>query len=461
MFIIRISGGLFYYKAIVYVCLARFIMSMDPAHLGPASDNKRWRAHEGLNLEKPIAKDVKSPLSERLSGLDLASTSQDTPVLAIARRMDQYANSTAHGVKGPLFPKWANSMPQYGDRNITDCSCNTMSCELMESLLQEDISNVRQGVDYNGLHVVNEFITFCETMRTVEPGINPVEIFHRFQPDSRNEAALKAGTTCVGKAWDIVKRLEERSVVAYVVVESAGPDQPPTHAAVVVPCTNGLLLIDVDKDIPILTIKPHQPFIKTYLGKGTLENPDPQHPHLTLSFEIVAVPGNYNTQVPLIAKRETFTSETQTKKNSYSQFVLRPDTNPDDSVMKRWLVSSHTWFYPVASATRSGQEQHSIQVNVAQEKITFSIGNKKFRIPLDAFDPKTGRVDREGLLGDPKLELTKEQLEGYRDLILGKAGTPEVGGPFFDAFNTPKNLLIDQIFNVIAHKDTLKELREG
>lgn len=54
--------------------------------------------------------------------------------------------------------------------------------------------------------------------------------FHRFQPDSRNEASLTHGTTCVGKAWDITQRLKEISVESHVIVESAGPDEPPVHA---------------------------------------------------------------------------------------------------------------------------------------------------------------------------------------------------------------------------------------
>jgi hypothetical protein len=332
----------------------------------------------------------------------------------------------------------------------------------MEVKTQGVISDVRKGVDYNGLHIVNEFIKFCEEQRKIDPKMNSVEIFHRFQPDSREEASLTHGTSCVGKAWDIVKRLNEISVEARVILESAGPNKPPTHAAVAVPCKDGILLVDIERDVPVVILKPTEPFIKIYPGKGTPDNPEPpdrENPELRLSIEIIEIPGNYKTLTPLIIKKENFTTETATKKNSYSQFVLRPDTDPDQSVMKRWLVSKHTWFYPVSSGKREGQEQHSIQVNVEQEKITFSIGNKKFRIPLDAFDPKTRTIDRNKLIGDEKLKLLPEKLEEYKDIIFGKVEDGNSGGNFFEAFKTPKNLLMDQIFTIVAHREMLKNLR--
>lgn len=75
----------------------------------------------------------------------------------------------------------------------------------------------------------------------------------------------------------------------------------------------------------------------------------------------------------------------------------------------------------------------------------------------ELFHPETRTIDREALIGDPSL--TPEELEEYRNIILGEA-EGGLGGTFFEAFNTSKKLLIDQIFNIVAHKDMLKGLRE-
>ncbi|MBA3721951.1 MAG: hypothetical protein H0W88_06085 [Parachlamydiaceae bacterium] len=416
-----------------------------------------WRTFDSLDLEKPALKQkFENPLQKRLKGLDLASNAMENPALRTARKMNEYSNRTAHDVRGPLFPSWSNSMPKYSSHKIATTNSNEITCESMQVKIQGEISAVVKGVDYNGLHVVNEFINFFERERKKDPKINSVEIFHRFQPTSENEATHTHGSTCVGKALDIVKRLKEKKVEAHVIVESEGRDEPATHAAVAVPCKDGILLVDIERDVPMLTLKPKEPFIKLYPGRGPTGYSDKENPDLTVLIEIVETPGNYKTPTPLIVKKEKFTTETATKKNSCTQFILRSETNPDLSVMKRWLVSSHTWYYPVASAAREGEEQHSFQVNVAYGTITFNIGNKKFRIPLDAFDPKKRTIDRSKLLGDKGQQLSEDQI----DFILGKEADGNTGGEFFKAFKTSKDLLMDQVFNIIAHKKMLKNLRE-
>lgn len=393
-------------------------------HVGRPS-SQAARTFDALDLEKP-----KSPLKGRFEELDLATR---RPVSAVASRTKEYAQR-AHNTA--LFPSWVKSMPQYGAHKIAAATPGKPNCEKMAKDIEEEVAAVRKGVDYNGLHLVNEFIQFCEN----NPGLNQYELFQQFQPQSKEEASELHGTTCVGKAWDIVKRLEEKGVEAHVIVETPGPDKPPTHAAVAVPCSDGILLVEVEHDVPFIPIKPGEPINKSY-------------PDLVVNIQLVEVPGNYKSSAPLIVTTETFSKETDKKKNSTRQFLLRPDCDPDMSVMKRWLVSSHTWFYPVSSARREGEKQHSLQVNVAENKITFNIGDKKYRIPMDAFNPETGTIDRSKLKADKGEVLTEE----VKEFILGKEGE---GGEFFKAFKTPKNLLMNEIFNIVKHREMLKNLRE-
>jgi hypothetical protein len=307
---------------------------------------------------------------------------------------------------------------------------------------------MRSQVDYNGLNIVCEFIRFCETERLNNPKINDYDLLNRFQPDSKDEASLSHGSTCVGKARELVRQLRDLSVEAHVVLEYKQPGHPPIHAAVIVPCQDGLLLVEVEHSIPIIAIKPDKPWSKDY------------PPNLTLSMELIEVPGNFRATAPVIVKKETFKVKDAEQKGACTEYLLRSDPNPDNSVMKRWLVGKDTWFYPVSTSPGSAiKEKHTLQVNVAKGKLTFGIGEKKFRLPLAAIHPESRSFDRNKLEADESLKLTAEQLNDYKEIIFGASGE-ELGGPFFDAFNSGKKLLLDQLFTIASHKEFLKNLRE-
>ena len=52
-----------------------------------------------------------------------------------------------------------------------------------------------------------------------------------------------------------------------------------------------------------------------------------------------------------------------------------------------------------------------------------------------------------------EVEISEEQ----RDFLLGKSD--RLGGKFFDAFKTSKDLLMDQIFTIVTHQEMLNDLR--
>ncbi len=425
------------------------------------SGEPTWPASTSL---PPIAKKEENPLVGRVSKLDVAVSKTTPPHTETAKNVNNHIQQHAHQGTHPLFPPWASSLPKFSDHKISTSNPQAKECDRLKEDIQGYISDIIKGVDYNGLHVVTQFITFCEEQRKLDPNISNVEIFHKFQPDSKDEASLTYGSTCVGKARHIVEVLAEKNIEAHVVIQhvivkSKGIDEPAGHAAVVVPGKDGILLIEVEHPVPILILKPNESIKDFSPGKGTREKPEPPdaaHPDLHLSMELIEVPGNYSSPTPIIVKKENFTSETAEKKNTYSEYILRPDTDPDLSVMKKWLVGKHTWFYPVSSAAREGLPQHSFQLNIAENKMTFNIGDKKFRIPLAAFDPTKRTIDRTKLVGDEGQELSEDQ----KDIILGKQKDKTLGGTFFDAFKTSKSLLLDQIFNVVTHREMLHDLRK-
>ncbi len=388
-------------------------MNTDETSFAPPGEAK-WSSFSDLPA---TAKKGASPLAGRLSELDVARTKPPLPSTETAKNVHTYVQQHAHASAHPLFPPWASSMPKFSDHKISIANPQAKECAELKSEIQGYIADIVRGVDYNGLHIVTQFITFCKEQRKLDPNISNIEIFHRFEPDSKDEASLTYGTTCVGKALHIVKVLAEKKIEAHVVIQhiviaAKGINEPAGHAAVVVPGKDGVLLIEIEHNVPILILEPNKRIEEFHAGKGTREEPQPpdaENPDLHLSVELIEVPGNYSSPTPIIVKKENFTSETKKKKNTYSEYILRPDTNPDQSVMKKWLVSKQTWFYPVSSAAREGQPQHSFQLNIAEDKMTFNISDKKFRIPLDAFDPTTKTIDRTKLVGDEGQALSEDQ----------------------------------------------------
>lgn len=384
------------------------------------------------------------PLSGRIKGLDLAAARPKDPISALAKKVEEYTQRTNEVL---WFPPSLKSIPDYSPHNITLTNSNNVKCETMRDLLLPDIKAFVNEVDYNGLNTVTSFLDFYDKKHKEEPSKSIFKIFNEFQPDSKDEAVRTHGTNCVGKAQEFAKRIESKyGMKAHVIVESGGPTDPPTHAAVVVPCKDGILLVEVDQlsDNLMTILKPNVPLSKFYPGDGFSGKQLPGK-GLTASIEIVETPGNYKTPTPLIVKKEIYKREVPKKIDTYRQFVLRTDQNPDQSVMKRWLIK--TDFFPVSTGAREGKEQYSLQVNIAYKKITFNIGKKKFRLPLSAF--KNGAIDKSKLSVDKGQKITQEEME----FLFGKEG--EIGGEFFNQFKTGKKLLLEQIFKVVEHENEL------
>lgn len=378
----------------------------------------------------------RSPLEGRISPIHLV---QDSALIASAEKSGT-CFSQIPSLIGPL------PLATFEDRDLRTSGGNKARCEEVKAIIETDVSHMVSEIDYNGLGIVVDFIDFYETEHAKHPEDSPLKIFERFQPDSHQEASTLHGSTCVGKAHDLVERLKKKGIESHIVIEKEQGDNLPTHAAVVAPCSNGLLLIEIEHDTPVRILKPDIPFEQRYPGQDSLSS-------LLLSFAIVEVPRDYQSFEPIIARKEEQISESSTKV-SQAEYILKPCLNPDESVMKRWMAESH--FYPISTGARKDQEPHSIQVNLRptpgypEGKITFGIGEKKFRLPLSAVDPLTRTIDYGQLTPDPKLQLSEPEEKEYQDLLSS--------GGFFEAFESRAHIM-NQIFMVCSHQNLLRQIQ--
>ena len=369
--------------------------------------------------------------------LDLASTKTNvaTPLSKSAKVVADYTERTK-SVLSPQFP----TSPEYHPSKVIIPNADLATCETVKGKIEEKVREHVQSIDYNGLHVVEAFVEFWDRKHSENPSLTPVQVFHLFEPNSQSESIRTHGGTCVSKAHDIVKLLEG-IVEAQVVVESAGPDAPATlHAAVVVPCQDGVLLIEPenarDMVLPLLLGNANE---RIYQGDGTADKPD-----INVAIRIVETSGNYRLSTPLLQK-----TVTKAGKVEYFQYLLRPVNRPDLSVMKRWMLMAD--LYPVSTGWHDGK-QFSLKENISQGTLTFQIQEKgkgeiKVRIPLDAFDgvKKWSDLDKSKLMGDKGATLTPEERDYYV-------------GDFFKVFHTSPDLLQRQIITIAQHRDVLQQL---
>ena len=298
----------------------------------------------------------------------------------------------------------------------------------VKAAIQEDVETFIKSLDYYGLHFPADFVKFS----LENPDMSVTEAFLHYTPNSQNEAVLLHGSTCVGKALSLVEKLAEKGHTAHVVVERDGPDEPVTHAAVALPCNDGILLIEVEHEYPIITILPEESRTRLFMDeKETLT--------FEVGFKMVKNPGNYESTTPLIVKSE---NNILKKTSSHSEYLLRPVHRPDMSVMKNWML--HTDFFPI-TAKVEGQPDHVIKIYPGKKIVTFQLGTGKkayrINIPFSDFQ-KDGTIK-------PTLNALKDW---ERETFLGD--------DFFKAFKAPKSLIMEEIFTLATHPEIIIQLKE-
>lgn len=117
---------------------------------------------------------------------------------------------------------------------------NEGSCEEVAQKIQKRVLEYTASTDYNSLHTVTDFIDFFEK----SGGGKELDIYRQFDPEANRLAHLH-GASCTGQALALLDILrEEFGVQGHAVVERDGPLGPSKHTAAVIPCRDGLILLE-------------------------------------------------------------------------------------------------------------------------------------------------------------------------------------------------------------------------
>ncbi len=149
---------------------------------------------------------------------------------------------------------------------------NPYSCEDIRDLIIDKVEKFGSEVDYTGLNTLTSFLEFFEEERFQNPSITAVEVFTKFKPNSSGEAELNHASSCVGQSLAVLQMLKKDfDLNGYVVVETAHLNSPPNHAAAIIPCNDGVLLLETFEKEPIILIKPNEKDSRS-LDEGKTEN---------------------------------------------------------------------------------------------------------------------------------------------------------------------------------------------
>ena len=226
----------------------------------------------------------------------------------------------------------------------------------------------------------------------------------------------------------LAKILEEtHEIKTHVVIERASQNAPPNHAAAVIPCEDGVMLLEVLNSIhgqdPIISLKANAPTTITLGAQNEVK----------VDFAIVETPGNYRSVTPMISKKEQIADQAPQQ----SEFLLRPVDSPDHTVMKRYMLMQST--YPIEHVKDSSST--SISIDFTRESVKLRKSTPKpeggenvqsLILPFSAFHPKEKTID----LSETQKEFVNED--------------------FFKDFATPEAEIKDQLFTMVEHRDTMR-----
>jgi len=382
----------------------------DTTHHASESDTKA-AAHQQVGTDAS---------NHSFKKIDLSPHSSDlSQLLSTARRVDDFSKVTIrHDIYSSHIPVYEE--PIQG-RISAAKDCNPYTCAQVKEMVQEDVADFKTVYDYNSLHNVYAFLKFFESERKMDPNISEVDAFKKFKPNTTDEVFTTNGSSCTGNSTAILAILKERyQLNGHVVVETEGPNTPAFHAAAMIPCKDGIALIDVGLRAVNEILFDNQ---KTIGGEEYQIRQD---------FMILETPGNYHSKKIMI-----FTQDIEGDKvtEKQTEIILRPLAKPEHTVMKQHLIEAD--FYPI-----TGRNSFAIKINAIKNTVTFQRGEKeddKFRLPFSAF--KEGWFDVE--------KLTPQEKKQCRRVI---------GQKFFTAFSTGVSSLKEEIIYVAQNGSALTNL---
>lgn len=257
---------------------------------------------------------------------------------------------------------WANHRPLYG-KAITP---NFFNCSELIDRIKYVICDIISEVDYNSFHFATQFIDYYLEERGKDPQLNSSAIFQHFRPDSKNEVVRFRGGSCVGKAYEVVRRLMQMSITSFIATQ-VDRGSPARHVAVYAPCLDGGLFIEVERKIPVIPLINSIVFTKSFPG-------------LNLSLKVVE-DGLLIRNIPTVIKTEEYVPKPNPKKDGYAEFALLPDLDPDLSVMKRFLLGfSFSVYAPLPN-------DRGVEINVLEGKVTTVQSGTRTPYSFGEFNP--------------------------------------------------------------------------
>lgn len=226
---------------------------------------------------------------------------------------------------------------------------NIETTEHIHNQIHEDVKQFSMSTDYNSWATISDFIDYSNELKRENPAVTPLQAFQKFDPHENR--VHEFGDACTGQSMAILDHLEKKyNLKGYLIVQKEGVTGVPMHTAAVIPCKDGILLIEMlNKEQPVIAIRANQ------VSKAKSFGDD-----CTFSLELEA--GQY----PKLVKKATIKENDGSVITYETEFPLL-NLNPK-AVMLRYMVER------VDYVLMSEKHEYSILVNMHDGKITFKKG---------------------------------------------------------------------------------------
>lgn len=401
----------------------------------------------------------------------------------------QTASQVHRYTRGEIFSPYLHlAMPKYGPgipapgvthrgRTVT---ANSISCQAAKEAIEaRGFMETFMSFDYNALPSV------CAFMRHLKENVTPeivakyqkeilakhptlpreeagnrahskalLEAFHSFTLDSSQDVLHTLGSQCIGLSEAMGQALSAIGLKGYSVVERRDATSPPQHAALVVPCEDGVLLVDLAPP-RLLILKPNEEALTVQPGEGTDK--------IQTGFKVVEVENDYGVKAPMIVKSETITDAVtgEVRHKEQTQFLLRSIARPEIPAMTRYLVNQA--IYPLVTKAKSNGDILRLRFSFDTGEVSFDRFNERHpkesyqtvKIPFSLVDQRTGTIDFITLISKEKDPEKREALKQTLRDIFGSDTTIE---GFWQEFEAPEQIR-GQVFT-LASQENLRMMQD-
>ncbi len=263
---------------------------------------------------------------------------------------------------------------------------NILNVAEMAFKIKDLVQKYADGTNYNSWPTLIKFIDHFLEMQKKNSSVTHISAYRQFDPDYKD--VQEFGNACTGQSMAMLKLLKEKyDLQGYLVVQKEGPTGIPMHTAIVIPCRDGILLVEtLNKNQPVIAIKSNQKLkVEMYGQESTLEidSKSGQYVKLVKNAYEVMKDGTvrvFKTEFPL--------SELSTK-----------------AVMLKYLVDRSEFSFWNEST------DYSIIINVHDGNIVFKRGQGRNAFRKTVPFSEINSVDSNSLLGQfcLKMNVPKEE----------------------------------------------------